>query len=308
MSNNTISGKDLKRLRGILMPAFSGKTSQIQDLNKYQPSDTDRNCIFIDADEISEKDQKPTGESFIHLFPAIKDKVIKFLKNYVKYEVYVMSSQIKLLEFLRIPNDKIVTFVPSQSLWLNILLKSGMLEKPSTAPKPKPKPLRPSLRSSSSESNLPTPEVRAWKKIPIQRKGSIDETKINSSETEKNPEKIPSASDSIGTGEVAPNNLEKNQFFLDDKKNKRVSFDQRDSNDSVSSTISNSIANVGFNVTFYDKSNDTTRSIDFSLEEELRNICNSRDDIMRRKNNKTVIMYDSFDDLNNQIVKITFKK
>ena len=111
MSNKaTISNKDSKRLRGLHLPAFSGKTSQIKILNGESTLYTDKDCIFVDADEIPDKSQLSLKKaSSVGMFPFIKKKVSKFLKSYPKYIIYIDSSCHILLKFLAVKDSKILS-------------------------------------------------------------------------------------------------------------------------------------------------------------------------------------------------------
>src|SRR5665811_123021 len=278
--------KESYRLYGILLPACSGKTTLFQSMKKQSLKlKKGTRLILMDIDEVTfDKDESDrilseTSSKEI-LFPHLRNVVSQALAKYPKYRIIIISSNAEFFKYLRIHENKIRIFVQALPLFLQAI--SPLLN---TKHRPD---------ESSEDSDGVDTSILGSDEPSLVKSNSIVTSDVRS--------------------RVAQSGVLTSSGRIDDSRNSLSNQLQRRGSAKSSSHLFNSHSTMtlpgrlasqlasltGHIVTITNE--EGSESVPITFEDELLNICKSRDRIMADFKDKYQ-MYDTFDHLFDLVVQ-----
>src|SRR5581483_5355539 len=115
------------RLKAVVIPNASGKTTLCQHLRQYQQVHSNEHS-FMDVDEFAQtyKDiadliQTETTKT-LQLFPRLKEDIYQAVLKNPQTNVVIITSNVQLVDFLQIKPKRVKIFVPTVDLYVHAIL------------------------------------------------------------------------------------------------------------------------------------------------------------------------------------------
>jgi len=120
--------KQKRRLFITIMPAASGKSRLVRELEKYKSKEN--TYEFLSVDEFISKipNIEKYKQNSSELFSYIHDEVLKHIKESKQSHVVLITSNVELRKFLKIKDKRIQLFVPSTVLFEELVNKYKLPE------------------------------------------------------------------------------------------------------------------------------------------------------------------------------------